>query len=116
MEVDEDGSAIACFRPALGSLGYVSQILGRFNQRNAEEIAEEINDSFEAQPSETSEEKAQNEAGSAVTCHNLWLFCVKNASFGPKNWTVWQRPTPYTTVLDIFVRVNSAERSLMPVT
>jgi hypothetical protein len=115
VEVDEDGF---CYRvkfssEALGSPWLrIPDLTGRFNQRNAEEIAEEINDSFEAQPSETSEERKHRTRQVRRNVSQLVALLREERFFWVQELDGVAEAYPYTTVLDIFVRVNSGGTKL----
>lgn len=114
-EVDEDGFQyrIQFSSEPLGTAWLrLPDLTGRFNQRNAEEIADEINDRLEAERDETAEERKCRERLVRRNVSQLVALLREERFFWVQELDGVAETFSYGTVLDIFVRVNSGGTKL----
>lgn len=114
-EVDEDGFLyrVQFSAETLGTAWLrMSDLTGRFNQRNAEEIADEINDRLERELDETAEDRKRREKLVRRNVSQILALLREERFFWVQELDGVAEAFPYATVLDIFVRVNSGGTKL----
>ncbi len=87
-------------------------LTGRFNQRNAEEIADEINDRIENELDESTDDRKRREKLVRRNVSQLVSLLREERFFWVQELDGVAEKFPYGTVLDIFVRVNSGGTKL----
>lgn len=114
-EIDEDGFLyrVQFSVEALGTAWLrLPDLTGRFNQRNAEEIADEINGRLDIELDETTDDRRRREKLVRRNVSQLVALLREERFFWVQELDGVAEAFPYATVLDIFVRVNSGGTKL----
>ncbi|HOI36486.1 MAG TPA: DUF262 domain-containing protein [Bacillota bacterium] len=117
-EIDEDGFLYRVQfspKPLPTSWLRLADLTGRLNQRNAEEIADDVNDRLEAELAELAEANDDRRRREKLVRRNvaqLVALLREERFFWVQELDGVAEAYPYGTVLDIFVRVNSGGTKL----